>query len=110
MDIAGWKPLIVCGTATTPSPCEFEHLILLARHLIHDLVILSTFLAMVAFVYAGYVLLTSQGNPGALTKAKHVFTSVLIGYLVVLGAWLLVYTITSALLDPKFNFLLGKPQ
>ena len=109
MDIVGWQPLIVCGQ-TGGTPCEFEHLIILAKHLIHDLVILSTFLAMAAFVYAGYILLTSWGNPGAKAKAKNVFTKVLIGYLWILGAWLLVYTIASVLLQDKYLFLLGKPQ
>ena len=102
--IPGWQPLIVCDTN-----CGFSHLILLAKNLITDLVILSTFLAMAAFVYIGYLLLTSGGKTSARDKARDVFTKVIIGYLWILGAWLLVYTITSALLDPKFTFLLGAP-
>jgi len=109
--IPGWAPLIVCGekTGEFTHPCGFPDLILLVKNLITDLVILSTFLAMAAFVYIGYLLLTSGGKTGARDKARDVFTKVIIGYLWILGAWLLVYTITSALLDPKFTFLLGAP-
>jgi len=93
MDIAGWKDLIVCGVTDTSNPnyslyghdCHFSDLIVLAQNLIHDLVILSTFLAMAAFVYAGIILLTSGGNPGAKEKAKHVFKSVIIGYIIILS-------------------------
>ena len=115
--MAVWKDLIVCGvkpgTEGVPveyfESCRFEHLILLAKNLITDLVILSTFLAMAAFVFIGYLLLTSGGKTSARDRAKDVFTKVIIGYLWILGAWLLIYTITSALLDPKFRFLLGAP-
>ena len=105
--MAVWQDLIVCGTVD--EPCGFEHLIELAKNLITDLIILSTFLAMAAFVYIGYLLLTSGGKTSARDEAKKVFTKVIIGYLWILGAWLLIYTITSALLDPKFRFLLGAP-
>jgi len=98
--------LIVCDGVTTP--CTFAKLIELARNLINALVILSTFLATAAFAYAGLLLLTSGGSEGQRDKAKDVFKKVLKGYLWILGAWLLVYTITSALLNPGFS-ILGAP-
>jgi len=99
--------LIVCdGTAS--DPCTFAKLIELAKNLINALVILSTFLATAAFAYAGLLLLTSGGSEGQRDKAKDVFKKVLKGYLWILGAWLLVYTITSALLNPGFS-ILGAP-
>ncbi len=101
-----WKELIVCDGTT--EPCTFGHLIELTQNLITDLVIISTFLAVAAFVYAGIILLTSGGNEGKKDKAKKIFTKVLIGYLWILGAWLLVYTITSVLLKPGFS-ILGAP-
>ena len=102
----GWQPLIVCSGPD----CGFGRLIQLAQNLITDLIILSTFLAIAAFVYAGVILLTSGGKSGKLEEAKGIFMKVLIGYLWILGAWLLVYTITSVLLKPEFGFLLGKPK
>jgi len=88
--------------------CEFGHLITLVKNLINAMIIFSTFFAVAAFAYAGILLLTSGGNEGAKTKAKEIFTKVLYGYLWILGAWLLVYTITSVLLTDGFS-LLGAP-
>ena len=102
------KPLIVCGTEAL-GDCTFNSLIVLAQNLITDLIVISTFLATIAFAYAGFILLTSGGNESAKTKAKEIFRKVLIGYLWILGAWLLVYTITSVLLRPGFS-LLGPPR
>jgi len=109
--MAIWEPLIVCdGVKTTELPeCDFNSLITLVKVLITDLVYLSTFLAVAAFAYAGYILLTSGGNTSARDKAKGVFMKVLIGYLWILAAWLIVYTITSVLLKPGYS-LLGAPK
>jgi len=97
--------LIVCDGPE----CTFGDLITLAKNLINALIIISTFLAAIAFAYAGFILLISGGNESAKTKAKEIFRKVLIGYLWILGAWLLVYTITSVLLKPGFS-ILGAPS
>jgi len=99
-----WKTLIVCDGPN----CKFSDLIVLAQNLINDLIVISTFLATAAFAYAGFILLTSGGSESAKTRAKEVFRKVLIGYLWILGAWLLIYTITSVLLNPGFS-ILGAP-
>lgn len=99
--------LIVCGTEAL-GECTFNHLIQLAQNLINFLIIISTFLATAAFAYVGIILLTSGGNESAKTQAKEIFRKVFIGYLWILGAWLLVYTITSVLLNPGFS-ILGAP-
>lgn len=108
-----WLPLQVgaqsLGLIVCDGPdCTFGDLIKLARNLINALIIISTFLATAAFAYAGFILLTSGGQESAKTKAKEIFRKVLIGYLWILGAWLLVYTITSVLLRPGYS-LLGAP-
>lgn len=100
------KDLIVCDGVTVP--CTFEKLVELVRVLITDLVYLSTFLTVAAFAYAGYILLTSGGNTSARDRAKGIFLKVLIGYLWILAAWLIVYTITSVLLTDGYT-LLGAP-
>lgn len=102
----GWKPLIVCDG---PS-CQFSDLILLVNNLIHDLVLISTLLAVIVFVWAGFLLLTSGGNKSTYDKAKGMLWKVLIGYLWILAAWLIVYTITSVLLKDAGYSILGAPR
>lgn len=108
-----WKSLIVCyneSIAEYNHPCQFSDLIVLVQNLITMLIVISTFLATAAFAYAGILLLTSGGKESAKTKAREIFSKVLIGYLWILGAWLLVYTITSVLVNTdKFPSLLGNP-
>lgn len=107
-NIPGWQNLIVCqGTAN--DPCTFNHIILLVKVLINNLVIISTLLAVIVMVYAGFLLITSGGNPGAKDRAKKMLGKVVTGYIVVLAAWLIVYTITNTLLDPGYT-LLGAPR
>src|SRR3989344_4357409 len=112
--MAIWEPLIVCynktpGLGKYDHACGFSDLVVLLQNLITNLVVISTFLATAAFAYAGFLLLTSGGNESAKTKAKDIFLKVLKGYLWILGAWLLVYTITSVLLKPEFYSILGTP-
>ncbi|MBX4199135.1 pilin [Candidatus Parcubacteria bacterium] len=104
---AGWANLIVCN-GTKADPCTYAKLILLSQNLIQDLVIISTLLATAVFAYAGFKLLTSGGDPGALKEAKSIFMKVVIGYVWILAAWLIVYTITNALLNKGYS-ILGAP-
>ena len=116
--IAGvWQSLIVCGVSPSETDatlqlakhaCQFGDLILLTKNLINDLVILSTLFATAAFIFAGFKLVTSGGDPGAMKSAKDILMKVLKGYLWILVAWLLVYTITSALLNDGYS-ILGQP-
>src|ERR1035437_225807 len=104
----GWQNLIVCNETSnvvngSPTGCGFTDLISLAKAVMTDLTILATLLVIVVAVIIGVTLLTSQGKPAAMAAAKGRAITVLIGYLWILGAWVLVYTISSALLAPGFS-------
>ncbi len=104
----GWQPLVgFCDGVT--NPCDFADFITLIKNGITDLVLLSTLLVVAMLAYAGINLLMSGGNAGARTDAKDMGLKVVKGYMWILVAWLLVYTITSTLLKPEFFFLLGSP-
>ena len=64
------------------------------------MILVSIPLAAIAFAYAGYLFLTAAGNSSQISTSKGIFVKVLIGFLFVLTAWLIVRTITSALLKP----------
>lgn len=89
--------------------CTFADFVQLIKNGITDLVLFSTLIAVAVFVYAGFILLTSGGNVSKYEQAKGMLWKVVIGYLWILAAWLIVYTITSALIKADFNFLLGNP-
>lgn len=89
--------------------CGWNDLVQLAVNVINFLTIgLAIPLAVIAFVWAGILMVTAGGNEGQIEKAKGIFWNVLKGFLFVLCAWLIVYTITSALLkDDYYENLLG---
>ena len=108
--IPGWEPLTgFCDPllkSTEQGACNFVALIQLIKNGIHDLVIFSTFIVVMVFVYAGLTLLFSRGNQNKSTEVKGMFWKVVVGYVWILAAWPIVYTITSVLLNDSFNFLL----
>ncbi len=72
--------------------CNLCHLIELGGNVLNWLVGILSIIAVLLFVYAGIRLVTSGGNTEAKELAKNIFTNVLIGYIIVLAAWLLVDT------------------
>lgn len=108
--------LIVCGTSAnsvpppppgTSHPCDFNDLVTLAVNFVNFLITYSFLVAVISFSYAGFLYLTSQGNPGQISKAHGIFKTTAIGFLIVLSAWLIVYAITGSLLNPTFNPLIN---
>lgn len=100
--------LIVCGSSlskATDHPCAFGDLITLVNFLVKDLTILSTVLTVLVCIFVGFRLMTSGGSTGAREDAKKRLVQVLIGYGFILGAWVIVYTITHALLNSGYSFV-----
>ncbi len=97
-------PGTVCKT---PPNCGFADLINLARVLINDLIFLATFLVVAGCIFIGFKLMTSGGNESAMKDAKDRLGSLLKGYFFLLAGWLIVYTITSTLINANFSFLNG---
>ena len=58
-------------------------------------------------VWAGFKLVTSQGNPSALSDAKGRFMNAFIGLLIVLSAWLIVDTLMRGLLPGDTGEITG---
>jgi len=78
--------------------CDFCNLLELANVVMKFTVGFSILLAAIGFTYVGWTLVTMAGNTGKVDKAKQVATSVVIGFVFVLAAWLIVATISQALL------------
>lgn len=94
----------IFNTSVCDGPnCDFPSLLKLAKNVMNFLILLSIPVFGIIAAYAGWTMLTSGGSEGARDKAKQMFTKGIVGFLWVLGAWLIVWTITTALLDPH-NF------
>ncbi|MDO8474118.1 MAG: hypothetical protein Q7S62_00995 [bacterium] len=97
--------LIPCGRevddASTPGydesdPCGISHIFLLLKNLL-DFVLwkVSLFVLLILTVITGATSYFSLGGPNALARIKTVFRSFLVGFLVMVFAWMLVNIILT---------------
>lgn len=82
--------------------CQFCHLAKLSQNVINFLVGLSIPIAAAMFAWAGALMFTAGDSSSRIDKAKSILRSVLIGFLIVLSAWLVVQTVLKAILNPAY--------
>jgi uncharacterized membrane protein YhdT len=81
--------LVPCGGATE-RPCQTCDVVVLTNNVVSWLVMILGTIAAILIVVAGVRLVTSGGNTGAMEEAKSSMTNLIIGYLIVLSAWLVL--------------------
>ena len=88
--------IVPCGNAGQKD-CDFDQLINLVNRIITYLIYIAIPIASIAFAYAGFELLTSGGNPSKMAEAKKLMSRVGIGFIIMLGAYLIVKQIMTEL-------------
>jgi hypothetical protein len=84
------KPLISCDVCTAK---DFFNLITDAIDWVFAFVI---FVVVFMFVYAGFLLITNNGDMNKIKKARNIFTRTIVGFLIMFGSFLLVkYFLTN---------------
>ena len=73
--------------------CNACSLVDMVNGIVNFLITICVVIAVVMLAVAGFKLLTSGGNSSAAQEAKGLFTNVVIGFIIVLSAWLIVDTI-----------------
>lgn len=81
--------------------CQACKLALLGQNIINFLVGISIPLAAVMFAYAGFIYFSSSVID-KIQKAHKIFTSVLIGFAIVIGGYLIVETILHTILNESY--------
>lgn len=81
--------LVPCGGAG--NPCKLCHVFVMFDNII-DFVMLTLVppLAALMLVVAGVMFFTAAGDPGSISKARSVLTSVVLGLVIVYGSWLII--------------------
>lgn len=94
------EPLVPCGGPSQPacSQCELLHLVdnLMDFILIAAAPILATFF----FILAGLYIMLGGAKPDMLATGKRMFTSALVGIIIVMLAWLITNTLITTLIAP----------
>ena len=77
--------------------CNFNSFVELGNRIIKFFITIGASLGAIAFAWAGWLYVTSGGNPGAIEKAKGIFWKVILGFVLMLASWLIVKLILAAL-------------
>ncbi|OGC80804.1 hypothetical protein A2943_02935 [Candidatus Adlerbacteria bacterium RIFCSPLOWO2_01_FULL_51_16] len=93
--------LVSCTSYATCNLCAFGQLI---QNIINYAIVLSVPLVAVLVGYAGFLYFTSGANPGNVIKAKGIFATAFIGFLIAISGWLVVNTILHALMGGSGYF------
>jgi len=96
--VFGADPALVSCTGAQCNFCDFVDTV---NNIVTFLFKLLSIFAILGLVYAGFTLVTSAGNPSALEKAKGIFSNVVIGFIIIISAWLVVDTIMKMLVDQE---------
>lgn len=96
------KPLLLNPDGSpqsgSPKECTFYDLVAEARFLMDYITFtLALPIAIVILTYGGIKILLAQEDAGKRTEVKKMMWQVMWGFLVILVAWLIVWTITNAL-------------
>ncbi|MEX0931286.1 MAG: pilin [Candidatus Paceibacterota bacterium] len=89
------------GVVSGNERCSFNDLLRLANRLIDFAILISVPIFILLFMYAGFLYITASGNPGKIQDAHGLFVKGIIGFVIIISAWLIVNLIVSALVDDE---------
>lgn len=70
--------------------CDFNSLLTLVNNVVNFILILSFPVLAVVIAWVGFLFLSSGGDSGRRSKAKQVLMKTIIGFIVLLAAWLII--------------------
>ncbi|MEI6190948.1 MAG: hypothetical protein WCP24_01095 [bacterium] len=93
------------GSTTITGMCTFDDLIKLINNIINWIISIAGVIFTISCIYGGFLYITSGSNPGNKAKAKSILYSTLIGFVIILVAWLIVYTLLRTLAPDNKSIL-----
>jgi hypothetical protein len=102
------KPLVPCGNVVgndgvVTNPCEFRDFFTLIINVTDYVIILGAVISSIVFAYVGFMMMTAGGEMGRINEAKAIFGKVLVGFLIMISAWLIVHAINAGLISDSFR-------
>ena len=87
--------------------CKTCHLMELGSNIIEFLITVMVSVVALVFIAGGFKMVTSGGDHGAVSDAKHMMTNAVIGFVILLLAWLIVDTFLKVFLRTEGDLKLG---
>jgi hypothetical protein len=91
-----YTPLITCD-GSTAKPCNFDAFIGTVNRIINWIISMAGVIFTISLIYGGFLYITSGGDSGKKSKANGILWNTLIGFVIILASWLIVYTVIKAL-------------
>lgn len=82
-------PVAAAAQQTLENPLRFSSLERFIEGVLQAVVMVALPIIVAFIVYAGFKYIFARGNPGEISKAHANFTYVIIGTILILGAWVL---------------------
>ncbi|MCX6717603.1 MAG: pilin [Candidatus Taylorbacteria bacterium] len=102
--------IVNCGNSD-PSECNFYSITRMVNEGLKWFMGISISVVTISFAIAGGMMLLNPGDSAKRSKAKEVFKNTIIGLIIVLTAYLIVYTVLKGITNPDsgvFRFLKDK--
>lgn len=99
--------LVPCGNPEQ-SPCDFSFFIEMINRIINWIISIAGVIFTISAIYGGFLWMTSGGDSGKKGKARDILYNTMLGFVIILVAWLIVYTILRYLVPTDstiFNFI-----
>jgi hypothetical protein len=102
--------IVNCGN-NDPSECNFNSITAMVNEGLKWFMSIAVSVVTISFAIAGGMMLLNPGDPAKRGKAKEVFYNTIKGLIIVLIAYLVVYTVLKGITNPDsgvFKFLKDK--
>lgn len=97
--------LVNCGK-TNPDDCNYDKLIQLIQNLLNFVIyVIATPIATILIALSGFKMVTSGGDQKSYDNAKKVLKNVMIGYVVMLSAFIIIKLFIDFLFGEEFSLL-----
>jgi type VI protein secretion system component VasK len=77
--------------------CGWAELNPIITELLQNMILLGFFIATLMIFYAGYILVTKQGSADARTQVRKIFIGIVIGMILLVGAYYIVEFVLDSL-------------
>lgn len=100
--ICAAAPLVPCDGVT--NECDLNDFIALINNIINWILSIATFIFAIMLIWGGFTYLTSGANQSKKEEAKKMLWSTLLGFVIILVSWLIVYTILDVFIDNNSDY------
>ena len=94
------EPIVPAGCLKEGAPadqCGLKEMVDVAVNISKLILGLLGSVTLLFFIYGGFVWITAAGNTQRIEQGKKVLEGALVGLIIVLSSWLIIYFITAAL-------------